>query len=71
MKIPFSGGAFHQAFCQCFFTDKFALGQSDARISVAYKNLSVKDTDKTLDEMPPRTPLGKIFLIFFCIVLFL
>ena len=36
-----------------FFTDKFALSQSDARISVAYKICQWKTLTKTLDEMPP------------------
>ena len=38
-------GAFHEASCRWFFTDKFALSQSDARISVAYNILSVKIID--------------------------
>ena len=48
------GGGISSSVLSVFFTDKFALSQSDARISVAYKNLSVKNTDKTLDEIPPR-----------------
>ena len=36
-------------------SDKFALSQSDASISVAYNSLSDKTSDKSFDEMPPRT----------------
>ena len=42
-------GAFHQA----FFTDKFALSQSDARISVAYKICQWKTLTKHLMKCPP------------------
>ena len=51
-------GGISSSILSVFFTDKFALSQSDARISVAYKNLSVKNTDKTLDEMPPWPQLA-------------
>ena len=48
-------GAFLRSILSVIFTDRFALSQSDARIPVAYNNLSVKITDKKFHETVLRS----------------
>ena len=54
-------GGISSSVLSVFFTDKFALSQSDARISVAYKICQWKILTKTLDEMPPQVYTFKIY----------
>ena len=47
------GGGISSSVLSVFFTDKFALSQSDARISVAYKICQWKTLTKHLMKYPP------------------
>ena len=60
-KLPIveTRGAFHQCVLSVFVTDKFALSQSDARISVAYNSFhheadKMEETSVTRHEMKLR-----------------
>ena len=46
-------GGFSSSVLSVFFTDKFALSQSDARISVAYNSCQWKTLTKRLMKCPP------------------
>ena len=47
------GGGISSSVLSVFFTDKFALSQSDARISVAYNSCQWKTLTKHLMKCPP------------------
>ena len=53
------GGGISSSVLSVFFTDKFALSQSDARISVAYKICQWKTLTKHLMKCPTGSPHKK------------
>ena len=52
-KSSFFQGGISSSVLSVFFTDKFALSQSDARISVAYNSCQWKTLTKCLMKCPP------------------
>ena len=59
MGLPFLClGGISSSVLSLFFTDKFALSQSDARISVAYNSCQWKTLTKRLMKCPPGLDLG-------------
>ena len=56
-RWPYNQGGISSSILSVFFTDKFALSQSDARISVAYKICQWKTLTKCLMKCPPGEKL--------------
>ena len=64
MKNIYQGGI-SSSVLSVFFTDKFALSQSDARISVAYNSCQWKTLTKRLMKCPPDENLLTEVIFFF------
>ena len=60
------GGGISSSILSVFFTDKFALSQSDARISVAYKFSQWKALTKCLMKHPPDLICQPIYIHHTC-----